>query len=119
MSVAFSPALVRTPGGPFIVIPDPVLQVPSLTEPAPVRHIICVREDRTRTSRRVKPRDFGLLLALGAMWGSSFLFIKVAVAEVEPAFVVACRLFFALLALVAVVPLLGRLSEVSEGPNLS
>jgi drug/metabolite transporter (DMT)-like permease len=66
----------------------------------------------------VRPRDLGLLLALGAMWGSSFLFIKVAVAEVEPAFVVACRLFFALLALVAALPLLGRLSEASEGPNL-
>ena len=87
-------------------------------EPALGRHILCVREDRTRTRRRVKPRDLGLLLALGAMWGSSFLFIKVAVAEVEPAFVVACRLFFALLALVAAVPLLGRLSKETEGPTL-
>jgi drug/metabolite transporter (DMT)-like permease len=77
----------------------------------PVGHIISVREDRTRRRGRVKPRDVGLLLALGAMWGSSFLFIKVAVAEVEPAFVVVCRLFFALLALMAALPLLGRLSE--------
>ena len=67
----------------------------------------------------MKPRDVGLLLALGAMWGSSFLFIKVAVAEVEPAFVVACRLFFAVLTLMAAVPLLGRLSEVgAERPTL-
>ncbi len=34
------------------------------------------------------------------------------------AFVVACRLFFILLALMAAVPLLGRLSEAPEGPNL-
>ena len=87
-------------------------------EPTLGSHILCVREDPTRTRRRVKPRDLGLLLALGAMWGSSFLFIKVAVAEVEPAFVVACRLFFALLALVAAVPLLGRLSKEGEGPTL-
>ncbi len=52
------------------------------------------------------------------MWGSSFLFIKVPIAEVEPAFVVGCRLFFALLALMAAAPLLGRLSEASAGPNL-
>ena len=57
----FSPTGARTPA--FFVIPDPVLG----------RHILCVREDRKRTRRRVKPRDLGLLLTLGAMWGSSFL----------------------------------------------
>ena len=32
-------------------------------------------------------RDLGLLLVLSAIWGSSFLFIKVAVEELEPAVV--------------------------------
>lgn len=58
----------------------------------------------------MKGRDLGLLLALGAMWGSSFLFIKVAVDEVSPAFIVACRLFFAVLTLLAAAPFLARLS---------
>ena len=58
----------------------------------------------------LKARDLGLLLVLGAMWGSSFLFLKVAVAEVEPAFVVACRLFFAVASLLLAAPLLKRLS---------
>ncbi len=56
----------------------------------------------------MKGRDLGLLLVLGAMWGSSFLFIKVAVVEVDPVFVVAARLFFSVLTLLAVLPLLGR-----------
>ncbi|MCX6022206.1 MAG: DMT family transporter, partial [Chloroflexi bacterium] len=37
-------------------------------------------------------RDLGLLFALGAIWGASFLFIKVAVAEVTPLTLVAVRL---------------------------
>lgn len=56
----------------------------------------------------MKGRDLGLLLVLGAMWGSSFLFIKVAVVEVSPVFVVASRLLFSVLTLLAALPLLGR-----------
>jgi drug/metabolite transporter (DMT)-like permease len=37
-------------------------------------------------------RDAGLLLVLSAIWGSSFLFIKLGVDEVEPAVVVLARL---------------------------
>lgn len=37
------------------------------------------------------PTDVGLLLALASMWGFSFLFIKVAVAEVSPLWVVGVR----------------------------
>jgi drug/metabolite transporter (DMT)-like permease len=37
--------------------------------------------------RTVSRRDLGLLLVLSAIWGSSFLFIKVAVEELEPAVV--------------------------------
>lgn len=59
----------------------------------------------------MRGRDVGLLLALGAMWGSSFLFIKVAVGEVSPEFIVACRLLFAVLTLLAAIPLLARVSR--------
>jgi len=70
--------------------------------------IIPFRDRLTLERTRVKGRDLVLLLVLGAMWGSSFLFIKVAVVEVPPAFVVAARLFFSVLTLVAALPLLGR-----------
>ncbi len=63
----------------------------------------------------MKGRDLVLLLVLGAMWGSSFLFIKVAVVEVPPTFVVAARLFFSVLTLLAALPLLGRLVGESTG----
>jgi drug/metabolite transporter (DMT)-like permease len=44
-----------------------------------------------------------MLLALSAIWGSSFMFIKVAVRELEPSTLVAGRLLLAALTLVAVV----------------
>lgn len=70
--------------------------------------IILFRDRLTPEAASVKGRDLALLVALGAMWGSSFLFIKVAVGEVSPAFVVAARLFFSVLTLLAALPLLGR-----------
>ena len=63
----------------------------------------------------MKGRDLALLLTLGAMWGSSFLFIKVAVVEVPPTFVVAARLFFSVLTLAAALPLLGRIAGGRTG----
>ena len=63
----------------------------------------------------MKGRDLGLLLGLGAMWGSSFLFIKVSVAEVSPVFVVACRLMFAVLMLLVALTLAGRGSGGKKG----
>jgi drug/metabolite transporter (DMT)-like permease len=72
------------------------------------KRIIPLRDLDAKGTVRVKARDLALLLALGAMWGSSFLFIKVAVGEVSPAFVVAARLFFSVLTLLAALPLLGR-----------
>lgn len=63
----------------------------------------------------MKGRDFGLLLLLGAMWGSSFLFIKVAVTELDPVFIVGCRLFFAVLSLAVLLPLLTRTSGSGDG----
>lgn len=58
----------------------------------------------------MKARDLILLMILGAMWGSSFLFIKVSVAEISPTFVVAARFAFAVLTLLVALPFLGRLS---------
>ena len=37
-------------------------------------------------------RNWGLLLALVAMWGSSFMFIKIGIATVPPVTLVAARL---------------------------
>ena len=48
-------------------------------------------------------RDLGLLVALSAIWGSSFLFIKVGVEELEPAVVVCGRLFVGALVLLPVI----------------
>lgn len=81
----------------------------------PRKSIIRDREDRAFGAGEVKGRDLGLLLLLGAMWGSSFLFIKVAVGDVDPAFIVGCRLFFAVLTLLAVLPILTRSTESGEG----
>jgi drug/metabolite transporter (DMT)-like permease len=55
----------------------------------------------------VSRRDLGLLLALSAIWGSSFLFIKVAVEELEPAVVALGRLAVGFLVLLPIV-LAGR-----------
>ena len=48
-------------------------------------------------------RQLLMLLALSAIWGSSFMFIKVAVRELEPSALVAGRLLLAALTLVLVV----------------
>ena len=57
-------------------------------------------------------RDLGLLVALSAIWGSSFLFIKVGVEELEPAVVVCGRLFVGALVLLPVVLARGGVSGV-------
>ena len=62
----------------------------------------------------MKGRDLGLLLVLGAMWGSSFLFIKVSVSEVSPVFIVACRLMFAVLTLSVALSLTGPGEKKAE-----
>ncbi|MBI4499508.1 MAG: EamA family transporter [Chloroflexi bacterium] len=46
-------------------------------------------------------RDLGLLVALGAIWGGSFLFIKVSVSEVTPLTLVTVRLSLGMLGLLA------------------
>ena len=49
-------------------------------------------------------RHLTMLLALAAIWGSSFMFIKVAVRELEPGVVVFGRVFVATLTLLPAVP---------------
>lgn len=54
------------------------------------------------------PKDWMLLLALVAMWGSSFMFNRIAVATLPPWTVVAGRIGIAALVLTAIVYALGR-----------
>ena len=58
----------------------------------------------------MKGRDLLLLLALAALWSSSFLFIKVALAELTPALIVLGRLAFGSLTLLASIPFLRKLA---------
>jgi len=52
-------------------------------------------------------RDWGLLAALVALWGSNFMFIKLGVAEVPPATLVAARLVIGAVILVTVIRAMG------------
>jgi drug/metabolite transporter (DMT)-like permease len=52
-------------------------------------------------------RDWGMLAALVALWGSNFMFIKLGVAQVPPATLVATRLVIGAVILVAVIRALG------------
>ncbi len=60
-----------------------------------------------RTSSAFAPRDLGLLFSLAAMWGLSFLFIKVAVADVTPLWIVAARVTLGGVLLAVIVRLRG------------
>lgn len=51
----------------------------------------------------MKYKDWLAFILLGTVWGSSFLWIKIAVQEVGPVLLVAMRLFFGILALLLVV----------------
>ena len=52
-------------------------------------------------------RDYGLLLTLAAIWGSSFAFIKVGVAEVPPVTLTAVRLVLAAMFMAGVMMMRG------------
>lgn len=54
-------------------------------------------------------RDLGALFLLGALWGGSFLFIRVAVPSLGPALLMDLRVFFAAVALVLYAIAMGRL----------
>lgn len=51
----------------------------------------------------MKPKDWFAFIVLGLVWGSSFLWIKVAVAEVGPFLLVALRMLFGILGLLAII----------------
>lgn len=53
-------------------------------------------------------KDWGLLAALVALWGSNFMFVKIGVATVPPATLVASRLAIGAVILVAVVRAMGH-----------
>jgi drug/metabolite transporter (DMT)-like permease len=48
-------------------------------------------------------KEFGVLVVLGAIWGASFMFIKVGGAEIQPFFLVEMRLGLAALVMLAIV----------------
>jgi len=52
----------------------------------------------------MKPKEYLVLFALAALWGASFLFIKVAVQDMSPLTLVAIRLVLGALGLLLVVP---------------
>ena len=54
------------------------------------------------------PRDWTLLLALVVMWGSSFMFNRIAVASLPPLSVVAGRVGVAAIVLISIVYLMGK-----------
>jgi drug/metabolite transporter (DMT)-like permease len=60
-------------------------------------------------------RHLAMLLALAAIWGSSFMFIKVAVEEVSPGVVVWGRVLVASLALLPAIPLIIGWRRLLEG----
>jgi len=50
----------------------------------------------------MRPKDWGAFLLLGTIWGSSFLWIKIAVADIAPTTLAAFRLLFGLIGLLTV-----------------
>src|SRR3990172_2355846 len=65
----------------------------------------------------MKVREWGAFVLLGLIWGSSFLWIKVAVAEIGPFMLVALRVLFGLIGL-AVIMLLRRKRILLDGRAL-
>src|SRR4051812_46671343 len=74
------------------------------------------RPDRPRVRfPAVSRRPLPMLLALAAIWGSSFMFIKVAVREVTPGEVVFGRVLVGTLGLLVAVPFLGGWAKTWAG----
>ena len=60
----------------------------------------------------MKPKDLGALMLLGALWGGSFLFIRVAVPALGPFVLMELRVGLAVLALTLYALAVGRLSKL-------
>ncbi|MEO1198183.1 MAG: DMT family transporter [Pseudomonadota bacterium] len=58
--------------------------------------------------QRPGPLDYGLMVALAAIWGGSFMGIKIAVAEIPPLTIGAGRVMLATLVFLTIVRLSGR-----------
>jgi drug/metabolite transporter (DMT)-like permease len=66
------------------------------------------------TRADVKPKDLSALVLLGALWGFSFVFIRVGVPELGPFFLMVLRVGLAVLALLPFAVTLGRLPGLRE-----
>src|SRR3712207_7706330 len=60
----------------------------------------------------MRPKDLGALMLLGALWGGSFLFIRVAVEALGPFVLMELRVGLAVLALTLYALAVGRLSKL-------
>ena len=60
----------------------------------------------------MRPRDLGALMLLGALWGGSFLFIRVAVPALGPFVLMELRVGLAVVALTLYAVVVGRLSKL-------
>jgi drug/metabolite transporter (DMT)-like permease len=60
----------------------------------------------------MRPKDLGALMSLGALWGGSFLFIRVAVPALGPFVLMELRVGFAVLALTLYAVAVGRLRKL-------
>jgi drug/metabolite transporter (DMT)-like permease len=70
---------------------------------------------RDEETLQMRVREWGAFVLLGLVWGSSFLWIKVAVAEIGPFMLVALRAFFGLAGLVVI--MLIRRQRIPLGPS--
>src|SRR3712207_1232303 len=60
----------------------------------------------------MRPRDLGALMLLGALWGGSFLFIRIAVPALGPFVLMELRVGLAVVALTLYAVVVGRLSKL-------
>ncbi len=65
----------------------------------------------------MRPKDLGALMLLGALWGGSFLFIRVAVPALGPFVLMELRVGLAVVALTLYAVVVGRLSRTPSGWN--
>lgn len=70
------------------------------------------RSNTMATASSFRPRDAALLVALALIWGNSFLFIKVAVGVVPPAWIVTARMALGALLLLGL-----AVSTAQRGPE--
>lgn len=67
-----------------------------------------------RSHASMKPKDLSALILLGAVWGLSFIFIRVGVPQLGPFFLMVLRVGLAVLALLPFAVALGRVPELRK-----